>query len=291
MSMLPLFNDAYFNYLNSLLQQLNTHNDIDNNNPYGYKLTVSKELNFEFRGDDLDIAANITFGTKAKIEGAPNTYVMNFAIDIFGERGGGKYAENLFETFFEEYSKTEATITIKEQSTNQTTQYYTYLVFNSPIMTTQFIETIDSYRSRYVITGSITLTNTDIIHRKFTITLHGSNMTNPTQIVNLIAPTIGHNYNLQTRALSMGNFSFSQGESKSGSFSLILSDNPVAKYLYKHLANNKDYPISSIRIKEEFGMEFFELRNLKINAINSSFDETTRQTVIQVSWVKDDVDL
>lgn len=289
MRMLSLFNDAYFNYLNSLLQQLNTNNEIDNNNPYDYSLTVSKELNYEFKGGELDIAANITFGTKVKIEGAPNTFVMNFAIDIFGERGGGKYVENLFETFFEEYSRTEAIITIRDQATNEITKYYTYLVFNSPIMTTQFIETTDGYRSRYVITGNITLTSSDIITRTFSISLIGANIENSYQTINLISPVFSHNNNLQTRALSEGNYSFSQGEIESGSFSLILSDNPVSIYLYKHIVNSKNYPITSIKIKENFGTDFYELENLIINAIHSSFDETTRQTVIQVEWIKDEV--
>ena len=242
----------------------------------GYDLSIFSKIDYRPNNSD-GIIVNMLFGPENKIVGSNKTFYQNFNMTIWAELNtDGSFTEKIFEYLFDEYSKQYITLIIDDE------EYNIFLDFGNLILLDSKVESGNSFRVKFSMNGNLIYSSQAIIGRHTYISLEGL----PYEEIKMINPQENRQNNLKNNNTKNGIKLIDDNPVFSGNLGIILENSSTHLTLLMYL--HKQTHIDFFNLKFEYGSLSIEEKKLKINSISSSFDENTKNTILTISYVKED---
>jgi hypothetical protein len=277
-----MFQQTFINFLQSKLNEITEA--IKSSEGKGYDVKVSHNIDFRPTDEDI-IHANVIFGAQSKIEGSPQTYYQNYNVTVWAElKTNGLYTQRLFSYLFDEFSKTSFKL-IDEDNT-----YSVFTDFGDLVLLDPRYQAGNTYRCKFAFTGNLIFSESSQIGRHTYIAFPTSSTTDANVVwyeVNAITPSEARDNNLQAKSTNMGMAYIKGNKAYSGNLGLIFENDEVSMKLVRYIHGDED--ITSLWIKYEYQDYTAIEKKLRIQSVDIKLDENTKNTVLSIVYVKDDV--
>lgn len=277
-----MFQKTFVDFLQSKLTEITEA--FKSNEGIGYDVRVSHNIDFRPH-DENNIYANVIFGAQSKIEGSPKTVYQNFNVTVFSElKTNGLYTQRLFSYLFDEFSKTSFKLIDGEDT------YSVFTDFGDLVLLDSRYQAGNSYRCKFAFTGNMIFSSISQIGRHTYIAFpnESTNNSNVNWIeVNVITPSESRDNNLQAKSTNKGITYIGGNKAFSGNLGLIFGNDEVSMRFVKYI--HGDAEIDSLWIKYEYQDYTAIEKKLKLQSVDIKLDENTKNTVLSIVYVKDDV--
>lgn len=280
-----MFDVDYYNYIRQVI--------LNKNEGSQYSVSVANEVDYELN-NKADIEMNVYIGQAVPIEGAKHSKVCPFSLVAYGERGDGAYTKRLLNFVYEELCWQSKNVKAEDETKSSVKDVYykTFASLTTPTLMSSMIESSYSYRNSYIVQGSIIFSINNIVGIKYEIQLYEDEYDEEKfSEIEIINPSYQRNLNLEARSTVNGVRQFSNGLSEASDISFVLGDNGIDTETMLGIVygSNEDYIREYVALKITYGQYSIIKMGLKISSTSIRYDETTRNSIITISFVKEDV--